>query len=94
MKHGELCGTSEFIDEDGVRWTRERTKPTMSIMSDYAFNWKPKYNHFQRHSDVRPKGQRAHKDVCFCVGVQIFYDGPFWLGSWMCWFVGVTCSFV
>ena len=48
--------SSEYIDEEGVRWTRERTKPTMSIMSDYSVNWKPRYNHFQRHNDVRPKG--------------------------------------
>ncbi|XP_076454246.1 uncharacterized protein LOC143289195 isoform X2 [Babylonia areolata] len=45
----------DYTDAEGVRWTRERTKPTMSIMSDYSVNWKPKHNHFQRQSDVRPK---------------------------------------
>ncbi|XP_076435880.1 uncharacterized protein LOC143275565 [Babylonia areolata] len=48
----------EFIDEEGVRWTKERTKPTMSLMSDNAFDWKPRFNHFQRYSDVKSKDDR------------------------------------
>ncbi|XP_070173074.1 histone deacetylase complex subunit SAP130-A-like [Littorina saxatilis] len=48
----------EYIDENGIRWTRERTKPTMSIMSDYSVTWKPRLNHFPRHTDVRAKDDR------------------------------------
>ncbi|KAL8595664.1 hypothetical protein ACOMHN_025700 [Nucella lapillus] len=48
----------EFIDDDGVRWTKERTKPYMPLMNDNAFDWKPRFNHFQRHSDVKSKDER------------------------------------
>lgn len=48
----------EYIDEEGVRWTTEKTKPTMSIMGDYTVSWKPKCNHFLRHVDVKPKDDR------------------------------------
>lgn len=51
-----LLWLSEYIDEDGVRWTTERTKPSLSILGEYTVTWKPRCNHFLRHSDVRPKG--------------------------------------
>ncbi|KAK7484458.1 hypothetical protein BaRGS_00024343 [Batillaria attramentaria] len=48
----------EYVDEEGVRWTTERTKPTMSIIGDYSATWKPRYNHFMRYTDVKPKDDR------------------------------------
>ncbi|XP_025080359.1 histone deacetylase complex subunit SAP130-like isoform X1 [Pomacea canaliculata] len=49
---------NEYIDEDGVRWTTEKTKPSISILGEYNTSWKPRCNHFLRYSDVRPKDDR------------------------------------
>ena len=54
--HTEL---QEFIDEEGVRWVREKKRPPIALLSHYQCSWKPKNNHFLRHTDVKPKGQSA-----------------------------------
>lgn len=44
-----------------MRWTTEKTKPSISILGEYNTSWKPRCNHFLRYSDVRPKGERLFK---------------------------------
>ncbi|XP_041352759.1 histone deacetylase complex subunit SAP130-A-like [Gigantopelta aegis] len=49
---------TEYVDEDGVRWTTENTRPNINLMQFYNLTWKPRYNHFCRYSDVKPKDER------------------------------------
>lgn len=46
----------EFVDEEGVRWTVEKCRPNVSLMNFYNISWKPRNNHFNRHTDIKPKG--------------------------------------
>ncbi|XP_064615773.1 histone deacetylase complex subunit SAP130-A-like [Liolophura sinensis] len=48
----------DFYDEEGVRWTVERTKPNISIMNFYNCSWKARNNHFNKYQDVKPKEER------------------------------------
>lgn len=33
-------------------------RPTMSLLSSFRQTWKPRHNHFVRHTDVKPKDER------------------------------------
>ena len=35
-----------------------RNKPQMSLLHQLRHSWKPRHNHFVRHTDVRPKDER------------------------------------
>ncbi|XP_046369248.2 histone deacetylase complex subunit SAP130-like [Haliotis rufescens] len=48
----------EFVDDDGVRWTSEKKRPNINLLNFYNITWKPKNNHFQRFTDVKPKEER------------------------------------
>ncbi|XP_056005976.1 histone deacetylase complex subunit SAP130-like isoform X2 [Ostrea edulis] len=48
----------EFVDEEGVRWTVEKCRPNVSLMNFYNISWKPRNNHFNRHTDIKPKEER------------------------------------
>ncbi|XP_069103612.1 histone deacetylase complex subunit SAP130-A-like [Argopecten irradians] len=48
----------EYVDDEGVRWTIEKTKPSLSLLNFYNISWKPKNNHFNRYTDVKPKDER------------------------------------
>ncbi|KAK3608748.1 hypothetical protein CHS0354_002382 [Potamilus streckersoni] len=48
----------EYIDEEGIRWTIEKQRPPITLMNFYNISWKPRNNHFQRYSDVKPKEER------------------------------------
>jgi hypothetical protein len=62
----------EYIDDEGVRWTKEKTKPSMSIMGEYVMNWKPKFNHFVRYSDVRQKGKEQRQILVMLFRLENF----------------------
>lgn len=48
----------EFIDEEGIRWTREKRRPPINLLNHYVCSWKTRNNHFLRYSDVKPKEER------------------------------------
>ncbi|OWF39813.1 histone deacetylase complex subunit SAP130-A-like isoform X2 [Mizuhopecten yessoensis] len=48
----------EYVDDEGVRWTIEKTKPSLSLLNFYNISWKSKNNHFNRYTDVKPKDER------------------------------------
>lgn len=48
----------EYYDDEGVRWTLEKTKPNISLLNFYNISWKSRNNHFQRYSDVKQKDER------------------------------------
>lgn len=33
-------------------------RPTMSLLSSFRQTWKPRHNHFVRHTDVKPKDEK------------------------------------
>jgi len=45
------------VDDDGVRWTLEKNRPNVSLLNFYNISWKSRNNHFQRYTDVKPKGE-------------------------------------
>ena len=47
----------EFVDEEGIRWTREKRRPPINLLNHYVCSWKTRNNHFLRYSDVKPKGE-------------------------------------
>ena len=47
---------TEFVDDDGIRWTLEKNRSPVTLMGFYNISWKPKNNHFLRYTDVKPKG--------------------------------------
>ena len=47
---------SEFTDDEGIKWTREKRRPNISLMNHYNCTWKAKNNHFYRRTDVKVKG--------------------------------------
>jgi hypothetical protein len=47
----------EYVDDDGVRWTLEKNRPNVSLLNFYNISWKSRNNHFQRYTDVKPKGE-------------------------------------
>lgn len=51
---------SEYVDDEGVRWTLEKNRPNISLLNFYNFTWKSRNNHFQRYTDVKPKGKSSH----------------------------------
>ncbi|XP_052216081.1 histone deacetylase complex subunit SAP130-A-like isoform X2 [Dreissena polymorpha] len=48
----------EYVDDDGVRWTLEKCRPNIALLNFYSISWKPKVNHFNRYTDVKPKDER------------------------------------
>ena len=47
----------EYVDEDGVRWVRDKKRPpVVNLLNHYQCTWKTRFNHFQRYTDVKPKG--------------------------------------
>ncbi len=48
----------EYVDDEGVRWVRDRKRPPVSLMNHYNCTWKAQNNHFQKYSDVKVKGER------------------------------------
>lgn len=48
---------SEYVDDDGIRWVAERKRPNISLLNHYQITWKPRNNHFLKHTDVKPKGE-------------------------------------
>ncbi|KAL4220123.1 hypothetical protein ACF0H5_020534 [Mactra antiquata] len=48
----------EFVDEEGIRWTLEKCRPGVALLNYYNISWKPKNNHFNRYTDVKPKDER------------------------------------
>jgi hypothetical protein len=79
--HDSLCDyrymidLDEYVDEDGVRWVRER-KRQVQLMHHYQCTWKTRTNHFQRYTDVKAKGslqllcndssyQKSYTCLCF-----------------------------
>ncbi|KAK6195103.1 hypothetical protein SNE40_000595 [Patella caerulea] len=49
---------TDFVDEDGVRWTTDRCKPNISLLNFYNITWKARNNHFQKATDVKQKEER------------------------------------
>lgn len=47
---------TEFVDEEGIRWTLEKCRPGVALLNYYNISWKPKNNHFNRYTDVKAKG--------------------------------------
>lgn len=47
----------EYVDDEGIRWTIEKCRPNVSLMNFYSISWKPRNNHFNRHTDIKPKGK-------------------------------------
>ncbi len=50
---------TDYTDDEGVRWVVERKRPNIALLNHYQCTWKPKNNHFLRHTDVKPKGMHA-----------------------------------
>ncbi|XP_052784842.1 histone deacetylase complex subunit SAP130-A-like isoform X2 [Mya arenaria] len=48
----------EYVDDEGVRWTLEKCRPNLALLNFYNISWKPKLNHFNRYTDVKPKDER------------------------------------
>lgn len=48
----------EYVDDEGIRWTIEKCRPSVSLMNFYSISWKPRNNHFNRHTDIKPKEER------------------------------------
>lgn len=48
----------EYVDDEGIRWTIEKCRPNVSLMNFYSISWKPRNNHFNRHTDIKPKEER------------------------------------
>ncbi|XP_062609717.1 histone deacetylase complex subunit SAP130-like isoform X1 [Saccostrea cucullata] len=48
----------EYVDDEGVRWTVEKCRPNISLMNFYNISWKPRNNHFNRHTEIKPKEER------------------------------------
>lgn len=48
----------EYIDDEGIRWTVEKTHSGYSLLNFYNISWKPKNNHFIRYIDVKAKDER------------------------------------
>ncbi|KAI0208271.1 hypothetical protein LSAT2_007050 [Lamellibrachia satsuma] len=48
----------EYVDEEGVRWVRERKRPNHFLLDHYDCTWKSKLNHFVKPTDVKPKEER------------------------------------
>ena len=48
---------SEYVDDDGIRWTLEKNRSPVTLMGFYNISWKPRNNHFQRYTDVKQKGE-------------------------------------
>ena len=53
----DMTELSEYVDDDGIRWTVERVRPNMALMNHYNCTWKARNNHFLRHTDVKVKGE-------------------------------------
>jgi len=53
----------EYIDDEGIRWTLEKCRPSVALINFYNISWKPRNNHFNRYTDVKPKGKLVYTDV-------------------------------
>ena len=61
------------MDDEGIRWTIEKCRPNVNLMNFYNISWKSRNNHFNRHTDIKPKGM-----YCQCVlNIQWQEDNPF-----------------
>ncbi|XP_022287844.1 uncharacterized protein LOC111100364 isoform X2 [Crassostrea virginica] len=48
----------EYVDDEGIRWTIEKCRPNVNLMNFYNISWKSRNNHFNRHTDIKPKEER------------------------------------
>ncbi|XP_060558015.1 histone deacetylase complex subunit SAP130-A-like isoform X2 [Ruditapes philippinarum] len=48
----------EYVDDEGIRWTLEKCRPGVALLNYYNISWKPRNNHFNRYTDVKPKDER------------------------------------
>ena len=60
---------SEYVDDDGVRWSLEKNRSPVTLMGFYNISWKPRNNHFQRYTDVKQKGEIKVKSLFNVAGL-------------------------
>lgn len=63
----------EYTDEEGVRWVTEKKRPNIALLNHYQCTWKPKNNHFLRHTDVKPKGRLSQYVINTLIYIHDLY---------------------
>lgn len=55
---GASCGAGASINNSVSTTVVLTNRPTMSLLSSFRQTWKPRHNHFVRHTDVKPKDEK------------------------------------